>query len=222
MKKRILVLLLVVLIIVLLFFVKELVFKNEESEMIFYKNQSNSSIQVDNLQITVKGIFEKDVKDEDLLDMGLYDFAVENIKKFLPYEDIFTLIEFASVDGREISEPNFDYIVYDDEKNIIQNSIVYTKDEKRNSFFKYFNKEEYNSNDKFEHMNHLVCNGTSISMVGDDGKSILMLLYSKKIDEANTNFNLSNINVIIYNPSYRNAEEKERIKFENTVFEFDL
>ena len=231
MKKKMIILLVVILIIIVcacIFF-----FLKNEPEMKWYKNEDGESlIEVENLRITVKGFYQDEISDEQFSSLQIDEGTIQNIKRQIEGEGFYTLIEMSRTDNKELVEPNIDYMVYDNNKSIIANSIIYKIDAKTNSFITKFVKEQYNSsklpNDELA--SHTIHASWSLVPVWSDESSILFMIAAKKGEYKSYGgekspepvLDLSKIHVLVVNPSYKDIETKEKVELENTVFEFEL
>jgi hypothetical protein len=130
-------------------------------------------------------------------------------------------MDFSNTDGNTISEPIFDYFVYDNSGNVIMTSIIYEKKAvQNNQFLKYFMEKEHNSNNLLEFSDYILSVGTSKSIVNNDIDSNLILISSASRDTSKI-LDLSKIHILILNPSYKTTAG-DRIYLDNKIFEFIL
>lgn len=199
--------------------------RKESYSPVFYQsfaNQSNS-IEVDDLQIRLQGFYNNEINKEQISTLKLEEETINNIVNFSKGKTYNLLIDFSNTEGKRISEPIFDYFVYDNLGNVILTSMIYRKDAKEtNKFLEYFMKKEYNSNDIVSFNNYIASSGTNLHIVDDSNNSNLILISSSNVEEFTNKLDLSKIHVLILNPSYKISGNNERISQENTIYEFIL
>lgn len=199
------------------------VFQKENYLPVFYQsfvNQSNS-IEVNNLKITLQGFYSNEINNEQISSLSLDEETVNIIQNFSKDKIYNLLIDFSNVAEKGISEPMFDYFIYDNIGNIIFTSMVYKQNaNETNSFLKYFMKKEHNSDDITDLNNYIVSSGTTIHIVNGTDNSNLILISSSDNDNFQGNLDLSKIHVLILNPSYKISGNQKRITQENTIYDF--
>ncbi len=197
--------------------------KKENFSPIFYQTHTNQSnlIEVNDLKIVLKGFYDTKISKEQISSLSLDEGTVNNILNFS--KDYNLLIDLSNIDGKLISEPIFDYFIYDNSGNVIFTSMIYKKNAKEtNNFLKYFMKNKHNSNDITNLSNYIVSSGTSIHIVDDSNNSNLILISSSINDDIPKELDLSKLHILILNPSYKISGNNNRIFQENTVYEFIL
>lgn len=223
--KKYLSILLIIFIIVLFLFINSM-YSQKETALLFCQLSekkseisNRTSLQNNNLKITLKDFCTNGINEDNFLNSGL---TQDDINKIVSYkDDCNCLIECASVDSTNISEISYDYLVYDNNKNILTTTLVYDKEKTQtNNFIKHFIKYNYNSDQVQEFNKHLLHLNTSNYIVKNMEKSILSL-FTWNVDESkeNQSLNLSKIHILIINPSYKNFKN-DKIYLENTIFEF--
>ena len=203
-------------------------------EMKWYKNESGKNyIEAENLRITVKGFYKDNISNEQFSNLQLNEENIQNIKRQMSGEGYYTLIEMTRLDGKETIGQNINYIVYDNKKNIITNSIIKKKNATTKLFITRFVKPQFNSsklpnNELAEHTIPSFHWGEVPVWSNED--SMLFMIFSRKgtttsygVDQKpDPILDLSKINVLIVNPSYIDVETKENIELENSIFEFEV
>ena len=234
MKKKVIILLVVIpAIIACSIFVWKYFSPKNVPEMKWYKNERGKSfIESETLRITVKGFYQDTISDEQFLNMQIDEDTKQNITHHIVGEGYYTLVEMTRLDGKEMIEPNINYIVYDNNKNIIANSIIYVKDAKTNLFLEKFIKDQYNSSKlpNEELAEHTIHTAWNLVPVLSNESSVLFMIAAQKgkyesygvKEKTEPTLDLSKIKVIIVNPSYKDVETKENIELENFIFEFEL
>ncbi len=228
MKKYLIIVLIIIITIICTIFISNM-FKKEIFTPIVYQTCTNSNIsnetviEANKLKIALKGFYKGEVNNEQILPLNFDEETNNNILKFSEGKAYNLLIDFSNIDGEKISEPIFDYFIYDNLGNIIFTSMIYKRDAtETNNFLKYFMKKEHNSNDITSLSNYIVSGGSTINVVNNAEASNLILISSSDGDYVQKELDLSKIYVLILNPSYKINGKNERIYNENTIYEFIL
>lgn len=233
MKKYIVILFVIMFsIIVVTFFTRNFFVKKEVYNPIFYqaivKQNENldTSLQTNDFKVTLKGLYTDKITDEQFFSLNLDEATIDNIKKLqnTDYTNYSLLVDFSTTDKSQISQPIFDYIVYDNCGKVIMTSMIYKKDSpKTNQFLEYFMKKEHNSNNILEFGNYILpLNGETTSVVKNAENSNLILISASINKNEPRVLDTSKIHILIINPSYRNNKSTDRIYLDDTVFEFIL
>lgn len=228
MKKYVIVAIIIIITIVCTIIIKDTFFNTKTFSPIFYQlsegvnNISKSTtLQAENLKLTLRGFYLEGIDNEQTATLNLDDTTLSNILNFSNNKEYNLLIDFSNTDGNTISEPIFDYFVYDNSGNVIMTSIIYEKKAvQKNQFLKYFMEKEHNSNNLLEFSDYILSGGTSKSIVNNDIDSNLILISSASRDTSKI-LDLSKIHILILNPSYKTTAG-DRIYLDNTIFEFIL
>ncbi len=239
MKKYVIVAIIIIITIVCTIIIKDTFFNTKTFSPIFYQlsegvnNISKSTtLQAENLKLTLRGFYLEGIDNEQTATLNLDDTTLSNILNFSNNKEYNLLIDFSNTDGNTISEPIFDYFVYDNSGNVIMTSIIYEKKAvQKNQFLKYFmekevywesvyGENEHNSNNLLEFSDYILSGGTSKSIVNNDIDSNLILISSASRDTSKI-LDLSKIHILILNPSYKTTAG-DRIYLDNTIFEFIL
>ncbi len=228
MKKYVIVAIIIIITIVCTIIIKDTFFNTKTFSPIFYQlservnNVSKSTtLQAENLKLTLRGFYLEGIDNEQTATLNLDDTTLSNILNFSNNKEYNLLIDFSNTDGNTISEPIFDYFVYDNSGNVIMTSIIYEKKAvQNNQFLKYFMEKEHNSNNLLEFSDYILSAGTSKSIVNNDIDSNLILISSASRDTSKI-LDLSKIHILILNPSYKTTAG-DRIYLDNTIFEFIL
>lgn len=228
MKKYVIVAIIIIITIVCTIIIKYTFFNIKTFSPIFYQlsegvnNISKSTaLQAENLKLTLRGFYLEGIDNEQTATLNLDDTTLSNILNFSNNKEYNLLIDFSNTDGNTISEPIFDYFVYDNSGNVIMTSIIYEKKAvQKNQFLKYFMEKEHNSNNLLEFSDYILSGGTSKSIVNNDIDSNLILISSASRDTSKI-LDLSKIHILILNPSYKTTAG-DRIYLDNTIFEFIL
>lgn len=233
MKKYIVILFVIMFSIIIgTFFTRKFLVKKEVYNPIFYQaivkqNESlDTSLQTNDFKVTLKGLYTDKITDEQFSALNLDEATIDNIKKLqnTDYTNYSLLVNFSTTDKSQISQPIFDYIVYDNCGKVIMTSMIYKKDSpKTNQFLEYFMKKEHNSNNIHEFGNYILpLNGWTTSVVNNAENSNLILISSSINKNEPRVLDTSKIHILIINPSYRTNKSTERIYLDDTVFEFIL
>ncbi len=228
MKKYVIVAIIIIITIVCTIIIKDTFFNTKTFSPIFYQlservnNVSKSTtLQAENLKLTLRGFYLEGIDNEQTATLNLDDTTLSNILNFSNNKEYNLLMDFSNTDGNTISEPIFDYFVYDNSGNVIMTSIIYEKKAvQNNQFLKYFMEKEHNSNNLLEFSDYILSVGTSKSIVNNDIDSNLILISSASRDTSKI-LDLSKIHILILNPSYKTTAG-DRIYLDNKIFEFIL
>lgn len=221
---------LILIIIIVLIIVGIILYKNNSSyapTLLHTTANSNLSeetyLKNQNLKITLKGIYNKTESKDKVREMLTnVNFEESDIDKTLGYIDGKSniIVELSTLDNSNLSEPTFDYLIYDKDNNILSTSIVYVKgNTELNNFIKYFTKEKYNSSNIEEFKNHQKNYSKDIRVLSNNSNSLLMAI---SLDIPDENLDLSDAHLLIVNPGYKTEKDNQRVSLNNTIFDYNI
>lgn len=230
MKKFLTILTIIIVTVICTLLIKNIYLKKNYYAPTFYQatvNQSEISdktaIQLDNLKITLKGLFTDGINNEKISNLNIDEETINTILKSAENRKLNLLVDFSTTNETSIHEPMFDYFIYDNSGNVIMTSIIFNLEKPdTNKFLKYFAKNKYNSNDVHEIENHTQFFGYNQKIVNHDVNSYLMLISSLSEENAQKELDLSKVHILIVNPSYKTSDSNDRIYLDDTIFEFIL
>lgn len=198
--------------------------KKEDTQIIWCSSTNGENfVEAENIRITTKGFFKDTISDEDFLSMQIDEDTKQNINRFITEKGYYTLVEMTRLDGKEMVEPNIQYFVYDNNKNIIASSLYYMRNLKTNSLLKEILKRQYNSLKSPNEIikEHIIdCMGWTLAPVWSSENSVMFMIVARdSLESQEEKLDLSKINVLIVNPTYKDVETKEKIELDNYVFE---
>lgn len=227
MKKYLIIILIIIITIICTILIKDIFFNHENNTITVYQlsekenNISNrSTLQAQNLNVTLKGAYFDGINSEQLSNLALDEATIDSILKLSDNNKYNFLITFSTTEDDNITEPTFDYLVYDNSGNVIMTSIVYeNKAGKNNQILKYFLEKEHNTKNLLEFSNYNLSNGTTKHFINSTDDSNLILASSSDNNIQNQ-FDLSKIHILISNLSYKTTTNNDRINLDDTIFEF--
>lgn len=230
MKKKLVIIFIIAVTIICTLLFNNIFFNCENYVPTIYQlseNQNNISdittLQSQKLKLTLKGFYYDKLNNENLSNLGLDESTITNILKFSDNKQYNLLINFSTTDGNAITEPIFDYLVYDNLGNVIITSMVYERSSKKtNQFLKYFMEKEHSSNNLLEFSNYNLSSGTTQQTFSNADNSNLILISSLNNNNIQKEFDLSKVHILILNPSYKTTTNNDRIYLDDTIFEFIL
>lgn len=224
MKKRIIIVIIILAIIFCLVLFWMFNSKKADTQITWCSSVNGENfVEAENLRITVKGFFKDTISDEEFSYMQIDEDTKQNINRVITEKGYYTLVEMTRLDGKEMVEPNIQYFVYDNNKNIIASSLYYMKGAKTNSLLKEIIKRQYNSskspNDIIKE--HIIdAMGWILAPVWSNENSVMFIIIARdSMESQESKLDLSKINVLIVNPTYKDVETKEKIELENFIFE---
>lgn len=224
MKKRIIILIIILAIIFCFVLLWMFNSKKADTQITWCSSVNGENfVEAENLRITAKGFFKDTISDEEFSYMQIDEDTKQNINRVITEKGYYTLVEMTRLDGKEMVEPNIQYFVYDNNKNIIASSLYYMKGAKTNSLLKEIIKRQYNSskspNDIIKE--HIIdAMGWTLAPVWSNENSVMFIIIARdSMESQESKLDLSKINVLIVNPTYKDVETKEKIELENFIFE---
>jgi len=216
--KRKLILVLTILFITILL----IIYKNFSRKFEIYKisvTQKPNNIMTtgtivrdSEISIDLRGFYTDDLTDKHLSE---YLYIEDNSKvNFEKNANNYIFIQInSSKFGTEIIEPTFDYLVYDNNGNVITSSVS----NKNNKFLKYFMKNVHSSNKISEYDNYICFNTTSISKITNIPNSELIAI-SSSVDYDK--LDLSQIHILITNIRYKTNKQSRRVNLNYAIYDF--
>ena len=184
-----------------------------------YEEINKASVEIDNLKVILKGIYFDSINEEEISNLNLTQEEKVKIIKNAKEQDLNCLLEISTLDGSNMNELIFDYMIYDNNKNILSTSLGFTN-AKVPYYNQFYNNFIINSDDKIEHVDILMNKDLNKIIVKDNFNSVLFLISAKKEDDVSLeNINLSNLHILIAGANYKN-DENEVFDFSNKIFEF--
>ena len=184
-----------------------------------YEEIHTTSVEIDNLKVVLKGIYFDSIIEENISNLNLTQEEKEKIIKNAKEQDFNCLIELSTLDGTNMNELIFDYMVYDNNKNILSTSLGFTNS-KVPYYNQFYNNFIINTGESREHVDVLMNKNLNKTIVKDNLNSVLFLISAKKEDDVLfENVDLSNLHILIAGANYKN-NENEVFDFSNKIFEF--
>ena len=223
MKKKTKILLISVIILIIL--VICLVFAMNFIKTKDYKNrtimETNIDYSMDSAEITENNEFNVDNLNIKLTGYNYYPEGYDEV-----YDEdnlLCTTIDFSTNDSTDLNLITFDYIIYDENNNIL-NSSLWSNFQNNKNYIECFVKEKYNSNNKTEFTKHnLYGTMTSTRNITDDLSDVSINLMSILKNDYNypnkVTITLLNVKYSTYDSNTKTTQDSE---INNTDFNFIL
>ncbi|MCI8276442.1 MAG: hypothetical protein HFJ46_00640 [Clostridia bacterium] len=227
MKKNAIIILLTIVIIILICFCLILKNKDIQNTVTFYQTaikfdeiENCPALQVGNLQVKLTNFYLNGNVPSEMTNVSENEKDENNCVQRLT---------FSTTNAKNIQILIYDYIVYDNNGNILATNIYGPKEDNSNKqmsdFKKYFNKTVFKSTDNKEYMDRIL-GGSFTSRVYDaeieNSNEAIMHIVGNRSGEKKYEDNFNEIHVLIVNPRYQEEGNSEFFEFENTVLEFIL
>lgn len=216
--KRKLILALTIIFITILLIIYKNVARNFEIYNISVTQKPNNIMTTGTLvrdseiSIDLRGFYTDDLTDKQLSDhLYIEDISKVNFEKNVN-NYIFIQMNSSKL-GTEIIEPTFDYLVYDNNGNVITSSVS----NKNNKFLRYFMKNVHSSNKISEYDNYICFNTTSVSKITNIFNSELIVI-SSSVDYDK--LDLSQIHILITNIRYKINTQSKRVNLNHAIYDF--
>ena len=198
----------------------------ENNEPVFYqtlKKDENKLIEIDNLEINLKGVWFDGINREKVSnsDLNLTEEEIDKLLKISNGAEFNMLIEVNSLDESIIHELIFGYMVYDNNENLI---LAVTGSNVKVPMYHHFYNKFIKNKDKLKDINEYVPmymgNNRGECIIRDDLNSILFLVKgNRNLDVEIENIDLSKYHVLIIGPNYKDSNN-QKIDLSEKVLEF--
>lgn len=224
MKKNILIILLSLIVIILISLYLMLDNKDINNTMTIYQTALNFNefenapmLQKDDLKIELLDFFINGQTSNNLNSIS------ENEKKEF---NCVQRVKFST--EKPIQSVTFDYLVYDDNGNILSTNIYgdYPKKEELYLVQSYLNKYIFNSTDNTSYMNRILNSSYTFERIQNleetTSNDLTMSVIGFKRDNEKYEDNFKEIHILIINPKYQEYGNSDFTQVSNTIFEFIL
>lgn len=224
MKKNILIILLSLIVIILISLYLMLDNKDINNTMTIYQTALNFNefenapmLQKDDLKIELLDFFINGQTSNNLNSIS------ENEKKEF---NCVQRVKFST--EKPIQSVIFDYLVYDNNGNILSTNIYgdYPKKEELYLVKSYLNKYIFNSTDNTSYMNRILNSSYAFERIQNleetTSKDLTMSVIGFKRDNEKYEDNFNKIHILIINPKYQEYGNSDFSQVSNTIFEFIL
>ena len=188
-----------------------------------FDNLSNdTSIVIDNLKVTLKAIYFDGIDNENLLKLGLTEDEIYKSLKDSSNSNLNYFIEFSTLDNTNIHELVFEYLIYDNNKNLIASNIgmLNYKTPYYNDFFNKYILNNNNSNT--QDVTPIMNANYAKNIIRDNINSTLYLITAEENDETNQELiDLSKVHLLITGINYKDNNAND-IDMYNKIYEFVL
>lgn len=224
MKKNILIIILSLIVIILISLYLMLDNKDINNTMTIYQTALNFNefenapmLQKDDLKIKLLDFFINGQTSNTLNSIS------ENEKKEF---NCVQRVKFST--EKTIQSVIFDYLVYDDNGNILSTNIYgdYPKKEELYLVKSYLNKHIFNSTDNTSYMNRILNSSYAFERIQNleetTSKDLTMSVIGFKRDNEKYEDDFNKIHILIINPKYQEYGNSDFTQVTNTIFEFIL
>ena len=225
MKKKITLFIILIIVITL----GILIFINKSNpEFNFYTKtfkitelSDNSSIEIDNIRITLKKVCLDGMTYESLSDLNLDDVTVNRILSRHEDKKINIFFELETIDGSNLHETLLAYQILDNNNNSLVLEYNYNPDFVKNLHKALIKRENFKSKDGFFGNRINTNGGFNHYIIQDEGNSLLYSINAHTLMEATeeNELDLSKIKLFISNINYKDSNNN-LITSNNNVYEF--
>lgn len=222
--KKIIMILLFITILVLIYLYK-------------YINISYDTMTIYQASTSIENIEDSATLQKDNLNVKLLNFYLNgnipnNMSNVIENEKRDTncvqRVEFSTQSGNPIQSVIFDYLIYDNNGNILSTNIYgdYPQKEELYLVKSYLNKHIFNSTDNTSYMNRILNSSYAFERIQNleetISKNLTMSVIGFKRDNEKYEDNFNKIHILIINPKYQEYGNSDFTKVSNTIFEFIL
>ena len=210
MKKKIIGLVVLIIAIALIFIAIQL---HSNSNIKIYNIKNGKEFSESGLTIDIHGFYQRDqLSKEFLIDSNISENIAENMISRIKSNSII-ILEFSEQENQTINELYFDYVVCDENQNILgANSNIYSKD--YNSIKKAASKLLLNTSNVRTFDEHTSFTEASYYMFDNSNKVYSIINMDYKVDR------FTKLKVLVINPKYK-KNNGEIISFDNTIIELN-
>ena len=181
----------------------------------------NSSIEIDNIRITLKKVCLDGMTYESLSDLNLDDVTVNRILSRHEDKKINIFFELETIDGSNLHETLLAYQILDNNNNSLVLEYNYNPDFVKNLHKALIKRENFKSKDSFFGNRINTNGGFNHYIIQDEGNSLLYSINAHTLMEATeeNELDLSKIKMFISNINYKDSNNN-LITSNNNVYEF--